>query len=206
MPSYRHTASGLLDGSYPWSFGWYSNATITESAAEANWASGVGAMWGNASFASMFSTGVTCNLTKTSTLDANWHQVTATQTTHAFAGTATQSLPYHTAVVVTFATGGANKSSHGRWYLPPPASAALATAGFHLSTTAVTDLVAGVNALLTACIGTLTPVLLHRRGNKSGTITPLSFSNFNGGSIGDGFDVQSRRADKRVETRTNLTW
>jgi hypothetical protein len=206
MPNYLHTASGTLAGAFPWSFHWYSVSTATESAAETAWGGGIASMFSNVSFASMISTGVVLTQTSTSTMDAGWHQTTKTTTTHNTAGTATQALPHHISLVVTWLTNQANKTGRGRWYLPAPASASLATAGFTLSPTAQADLVGGINVFLTAVIGTINPVILHRKGNRSGTVGALTTTPIIAGNLGDGYDTQRRRADKRIETRVALTF
>jgi len=206
MPNYSHVAQGTLQGAYSWSFSWKSVSTATESAAETAWASSVAAMFANVPFASMFSTGVVLTATSTSTMDSNWHQTTKTSTTHSNAGTATQALPHHVCVVVTWLTNLANKSGRGRWYLPAPASASLATAGWTLSATAQNDIVGGVNAFLGSVVATLNPVILHRRGNRSGTIGALTTTPIIAGKVGDAYDTQRRRADKRPETYVALTF
>lgn len=205
MPNYHHTASGLIAGAYPFSYSSYSTSAATESAAETAWAAGQVAMWTTAGFAGEFMSTVELTQTSTSTMDSTWHQTTKTITTHANSGTATQSLPFHVALVVTWTTSLATRSGRGRWYLPCPASASLATAGYTVSATAQTNFQAGVNAALTAWRGTLTLVILHRKGNKSGSLAPLSTSNIIGGKIGDSYDVQRRRADKRPEVFVSLT-
>jgi len=82
----------------------------------------------------------------------------------------------------------------------------MATNGGFLSSTAVGDIVSAVNAFLGNAVATLNPVILHRRGNKSGTLPALSTTPIIGGDVGDGFDTQRRRSDKRVEARQALTF
>jgi len=206
MPNYLHVAAGTMEGAWPWSFRWYSTSTVTESVAETSWSAGIAAMFATAGFLPMYGTQTVLTETSTSTMDSAWHQTTKTTTTHSQAGSATQSLPLHTAVVVTWRTANATRSGRGRWYLPALSVGSLATNGYVLSSTAVGEVVSAVNVFLGSIAGTLNPVLLHRHGNKSGTLPALSTSPIISGDVGDGYDVQRRRGDKRVEARQSLTF
>jgi hypothetical protein len=195
MPDYLLTAGGNI-GSFPWSFTMKATAPGTEGTVETAWAAG---------FASMLSTATELTFTSTSTADAAWKQTTKTETTHAISGTGTGALPYQMAAIVTWRTNQATKYGHGRWYIAGLAPAALATAGFLWSTTATGDIVAAVNAALTAWGTTFTPVVLHRKGTISGP-GPLTTDPIIKGDVSNKPAVQRRRGDKVTVTRTALTF
>jgi hypothetical protein len=120
-------------------------------------------------------------------------------------GTGAAGLPYQVAEVVTWRTASATKWGRGRWYLPPLTAAALATGGFVLSASTVTEIVDAVNAAIAAWVGTLNLQILHRKNTISGpladTLTPIT-----GGDVSDKCVIQKRRADKLVPTRSELTF
>lgn len=204
MADYLLTAGGNI-GSFPWSFTMKATAPGTESAVETAWAAGIAAMYGTAGFASMLSTATELTFTSTSTADAAWKQTTKTETTHAISGTGTGALPYQTAAIVTWRTNQATKYGHGRWYIAGLAPAAMATAGFVLSTTATGDIVAAVNAAITAWGTTFQPVVLHRKGTISGP-GPLTTDPIIKGDVSNKPAVQRRRGDKFTVVRTDLTF
>lgn len=206
MPNYLHVAGGTLNSAFPWSFRMYSASSSSEATAESTWHGGIAAMFGSSGFASMLATGTALTYTYTSTMSAAWTQTTKTQTNATIAGTGTTSLPYHVATCVTWRSALATRFGRGRWYLPPLDTTSLATGGYTISATAITDIVTAVNLFLTDTVGTLGYLLLHRKGANNGLITPLSTSPIVSGDVGDSYDTQRRRADKRVEARTTLTF
>lgn len=205
MPNYLHAAGGTLQGGFPWSISMVSTSSATESAAQTTWDSGVVAMWTSAAFAALMPSGTKLTFTSTSTANALFKQTTLTKTTHNTAGGATAGLPYQVAEVVTWRTAQATKWGRGRWYLPGMAPGALATAGFVLSTTAVNDIVAAVNAGLAIWVGSLNFQVCHRKATLSGpaadTLTPIV-----SGDVADKLVIQRRRGDKYVPVRTALTF
>lgn len=205
MSNYLHWAGGLIADAFPWSFRIYSTAAASESAAETAWHTGVAAMFSSAGFNGLLPSTVELTETYTSTMNAAWKQTTKTVTNATIAGTGSTALPYHTCEVVTLRSAQATRYGRGRIYLPCLSTAALAAGGYYLSSTAVGDIVTAVNALLSSTAGTLQFVLLHRKGTKSGP-GALTTDNIVSGDVPDGFDVQRRRADKRVPARTSLTF
>jgi hypothetical protein len=206
MPNYLHTASGTLGGTFAWSFTSKSTSSSAEAAAETAWGGGIAAMFGSGGFNGLLASDVELTLTSTSTATADWKQSTITRTTHAVAGAATQSLPYQVGEVVTWRTDLATKYGRGRWFLPPMAVGALATDGFVLSATAVTDIVTAVNAALASWAGVLNLQILHRKGSIGGAVAPLSISPIATGDVANKLVIQKRRADKLVPTRSALTF
>lgn len=205
MPNYLHKAGGTLEGGFPWSIGMVSTSSDSEAAAQTVWDNGIVAMWGTASFIALMPTGTTLTYTSTSTASAAFKQTTKTTTTHSTAGTATAGLPFQAAEVVTWRTAQFTKWGRGRWYLPTIGTGALATAGFTLSTTAVSDIVAAVNAGLAVWVGALNFQILHRKNTLSGpaalTLTPIA-----SGDVSNKLVIQRRRADKFTPTRSALTF
>lgn len=205
MPNYLMVAGGVLDTNQPWSVRMYGTSGSTEGTVASTWDSGITALWNTAAFLALMPTTNQLTYTYASTLDANWHQTTKTQSTHAIAGTATQALPPHICETITWRTNKATRYGRGRWYLPPLGSGALATAGVVLSATAVTDIVTAVNNFLVATVGTIQYVVLHRKGTKGG-LAPLSTDNIIAGDVPNRFTTQRRRDDKATVTRSTLTF
>ena len=205
MANYLCVAGGTLGGSFPWSFRSYATASGAESAVQTAWNAGIAAMFASSGFNALLPTGVELTYTYTSTMNSAWKQTTKTQNDVSVAGAASSSLPYHVAETVTWRTAQATKYGHGRWFLPPMAVTALATGGFYLSSAAQNDIVTAVNAAITAWGSTLSLVILHRNGTKSGP-GPLTTDPVIGGDVPDGLDTQRRRADKRVPSREALTY
>jgi hypothetical protein len=205
MPNYLHKAGGTLSGGFPWSIGMISTASVNEAAAQTAWDNAMVAMWGVTGWLALVPSTVELTSTSTSTADAAFRQTTITRNTHAIVGTGGAGLPYQVAEVVTWRTAQATKWGRGRWYLPPMTAASLAAGGFVLAAASVTEIVAAVNAAISAWIGTLNMQIRHPRGTLSGpganTLTPIT-----GGDVANKCVIQRRRADKLVPTRTALTY
>lgn len=205
MPNYLHQAGGNIGGAFPWSISMVSTSSASESAAQTVWDNGVVAMWGSAAFNALVPANTHLTYTSTSTANALFKQTTKTTNTHSTPGTATASLPYQVAEIVSWRTAQATKWGRGRWYLPPLSPTALATAGLVLSTTAVGDIVAAVNAGLAIWVASLNFQIVHRKATLSGpaadTLTPID-----AGDVADKLVIQRRRGDKYVPVRTALTF
>jgi hypothetical protein len=194
-----------MNGSFPWSFRMIMSSSSGESAVEQNWHGAIQAMFGSAPFIALVPDGTLWTYTSSSTLDSTFHQTTKTTTNTNVPGTATTSLPYHVASVVTWRTAFSAKYGRGRWYLPALSTGALATGGYAMSATAATDVAGAVNAAIAAWAGVLNPVLWHAKGSKTGP-GPNSTDPIIGGDVPSGFDTQRRRADKLVPVRVALTF
>lgn len=203
MTNYLHTASGLLDGAFPWSITAKSTSTESESQAETAWANGMANLWGYASWIAFMPAMTSLTETSTSTADAVFHQTTKTVTTHNIVGTsASPSLPFRTASIVTLRTAQSTRWGRGRWYLPAPATNALATNGYYFSQAYCTALNGAVDSAFTQFSGAIVLQILHRKATKSGpgadTLTPVT-----GHDVSDEPATRRRRADKRVPIRTS---
>jgi len=205
MPNYLHQAGGTLEGGFPWSIRMVSSASGDEAAAQTAWDTGITDMWGVAGWLALVPAGTVLTYTSTSTASATFKQTTKTVNTHSIAGTGGAGLPYQVAEVVRWTSSMATKWGRGRWYLPPMTAASLATAGFVLSASSVTEVKDAVNAFLAAVVGTLNLQVLHKKNTLSGplanTLTPLD-----GGFVVDKLVIQRRRGDKYVPVATALTF
>lgn len=205
MPNYLHKAGGTLSGGFPWSIGMVSVSSSNEATAQSTWNSAITAMFGVSGFLALVPSTVELTYTSTSTADGAFRQTTLTRNTLSIVGTGAAGLPYQVAEVVTWRTANATKWGRGRWYLPPLTSASLASGGFVLAAGTVTEIVAAVNAAISAWLGTLNMQILHKRGTLSGpaalTLTPIT-----AGDVSNKCVIQRRRADKLVPTRTALTY
>jgi hypothetical protein len=205
MPNYLHKAGGTLSGGFPWSIGMISSSSATESSAQTAWDTGIVNMWTLSAFNTLMPSGTVLTYTSTSTASAAFKQTTKTTTTHNDAGAAAQGMPFQAAMVTTWRTASATKWGRGRWYVPALGTGALATGGYVLSATALTDFQNAVNAALSAWAGTLNLQILHRHNTLSGpsalTLTPIV-----AGDVANKLVIQRRRADKYVPTRADLTF
>lgn len=206
MPNFLHVANGTTPSGAFWSFGLRSSGSISEAAAETAWGGGLAAYFATAGVQALYSTGFHYTKSSTSTASSLWKQTTITRTSRAGVGTAaTAELPDHDALVVTYRAATADKSSHGRWFMPAPVAAALAAGtGGHLSAASVTTLTGALatfrNSLVTAG---LTPVILTRHSTKSG-LFPDTTKAVATWELVSTLGVQNRRGDKLVPTRTTF--
>jgi len=205
MPNYLHTAGGTLEGGFPWSIRMVSISSSTESAAQTTWDSGFTALWNSAAYLALLPTGTTLTFTSTSTASAAFTQTTKTETTHNISGSAAAGLPFQVGTIITWRTAFATKWGRGRSYLPTIGVGALATTGFVLSATALTDIQNAVNAGLAVWVGTLNFQILHRKATLTGpgalTLTPITH-----GDVSNKLVIQRRRGDKFTPTRADLTF
>lgn len=198
MPEYLITAGGLLSGTQPWSIRAYALGSGTEATVQTAWDAGVVAWWNSAAWLALMPSTTTLTYTYTSTMSGTYRQTTKTQSTHAIAGGASgAALPYQVALVATLNTAFADKSGHGRWYLPGPAVTAMATTGYLYSATAMTDVAAALTAMGTAIGSTFTFQLLDR---AKLTVRPVT-----GATVSNKPAIQRRRGDKVIPTRTAWT-
>lgn len=205
MPNYLVVAGGLLGGSFPWSIRAWALGSGTEATVQTAWDAGVLAWWNSASYLAMMPSTTTLTYTYTSTATAQFKQSTKTLTNHAIAGGfAGSALPFQTCNIATFRTALAMKAGRGRLYLPALGTSALATTGYVMSATAMTNLQTALNALGTAIGSTFTFQILHRKATLSGlgalTLTPVT-----GADASNKFGIQRRRGDKFVPTRSTWT-
>ena len=206
MANYMHTARGTTVSGAFWSFGLKSSGSISESAAEAAWTGAVNGFFAATAVAALYDEQLTLTGTSTSTASPTWKQTTITRTSHNTKGTATtQELPDHDAMVVTYRAATADKSSHGRWFLPAPVAAALGDGtGGHLSAASITTLTGALATLRNAITGAgLQPLILTRRPTKSG-LPADSTRLIVEWELVSTLAVQNRRGDKLIPARTTF--
>lgn len=207
MTQFLHTAQGVLSSGQPWSIRGVSSGNVTEAAAEAAWGGAWHTFWSTAGIAALWSTHFSFTLSTTSTASATFGQTTITRTTHTDAGTATtQELPDYCSLVVTYRTGTADKSAHGRWFIPAPVGAALSIGtGGHLSSGTETTIQTALNAWFSTFTGDgLALVILTRRATRHG-LAANSFRTVSSADFPNTLHVQKRRGDKVPGSRTTVT-
>ena len=206
MPNYLLTAGGIINGSQPWTVRAYAVSGGTESSTQATWDTAFQAYWNTAGVASGMPTSTSLTFTSTATMTANFHQLSKTTNVHAIAGTsAGVALPDQVCFIATLRTGMANKSAHGRWYLPAPSATGIAATGNFWIAAWMTAATTGLTAMGTALGGTVALQVFHRNATRSGlaalSLTPCipacDASNKPG--------IQRRRGDKNVPVRTAWT-
>lgn len=198
MALFKHTASGVT-GAVPWSFTLHTTGSTDYLTAQGYWHTALGAGWtGTNKLEDLFPT--TTSITESATVsisEATDKQISRDFAVETLPGTITgNALPYQVAVVVSLQTVLATRSGRGRFYLPPP-DVSMVTAG-KLSTTALTNLQTGLNALFSSLNGNnLNPVVRNRTTHTSTTVTA--------GRVGNVFDTQRRRRASVAEVYTAVT-
>lgn len=209
MTFFLHKASGNLASGQPWSFGMVTSGSVSEAAAETTWGGAIAALYGTAGWASYLSAHFELTGTSTSTASAAFKQTTITRTSHAVSGTNNTAgvLPDHDAMVITFRTPTATKSSHGRWYLPGFTSDALVINGTGIWLAAAVTEAATVMATFKTSMATggLTPLLLTRKATIGG-LPANSTQTITAADVSNKVAVQTRRGDKVFPARTSITW
>lgn len=198
MANYISQANFLLNDSFPASIGMKFTSADSEASVESIWHASIKDAWNTSAFLAFMPADTHFVSTSTSTATGTWKQSTKTTTNEDIAGGGGASLPYHDCQIITWRTAFANKHGHGRWYWPAPTSAAIASTGYLFSSAYLAAAVTAFNAMLTAWSAALTPVLLD--------VAALTTAPIIAADIPDGVAVQRRRADKRVEARTSLTF
>ena len=207
MTFFLHRAQGVSASSQPWSFTMVTQGSVSEGAAETTWGTAIAAFFGDATVKTYWSPDWELTQTATSTASATFRQTTQTRTTHAVVGTSTApALPEHDAIIATFRTAYADKSAHGRWYLPGWTTTTLGTgtAG-KVDATVVTNIAGALSGVMGDLVtGGLAPVILTRKGTVGG-LAPYTTRAISSGDVPNLFGVQGRRGDKIVPVRTSFS-
>lgn len=194
MPNYLHVARGQSNGAWAWSVRLHSTSSVAEAAAETSFHSAFKSMWNNVAFKALMPATSHWLTSTTYTMNSSWKATTGTTTNEDIPGTGGQALPYECALILTFRTALRNKTGAGRWYLPPPCTAALTVNGWSYLAASMTTFAAGASAMNGSWAGTLTPVILHTK--------TLTTDNIIHADMPDDVASQRRRAHKRIPTRT----
>lgn len=196
MPTYLHVSKWTMNSAYTATVSLHSVSAAAEAAAEASWHGAVKAFWNAAGTKALYAATISWTSTVTYTLDGTGHVTTSTVTNETIAGTGTQSMPYDSALLVTWRTAIKGKKGLGRWYLPPPTTASLAVNGWTMLPANITTLAANLAAMATAWTGTLTPVIYHHSTHTTDNIIHSDMP--------DGVYSQRRRGHKRIPARTTI--
>lgn len=206
MTNFRMEIHGLIGASLPWSIGFYFSGSVSESAASGTFNTAAGVLFTDATngLDQFMNAEITTTLTTVSTMSSTFRQTTLTQATLSHLGTdANASLPWNTAMVVTFRTASRTKFGHGRVFLPPFAEDNIASHVWKSTVTA--KVAAGFQTLRTSMTsGGLTQFIVGKVVGVSGNppFTPLTCT---GGDVSDKPGQQRRRVSKVVPTRTTFT-
>ena len=193
MALYRHRLEGTFPGEV-WSFGLYSDSTLSVAAAQSAWMTGVTNFWAAAT--ALFAADVGTTRAVTVELDpATGKQLTGAEDTRTDAGTsAAETLPFQCAPVVSLRTATLSRAGRGRFYAP---SLAVDQVAEGRMLTAARDSLADAGLALvqglTAAGGNV--VIYHRASGTTSLVTSLD--------VGDVIDTQRRRRNKLIEARTS---
>jgi hypothetical protein len=206
MTNYKCEVHGLLGGSLPWSLGMYFTGSVSEAATETAWKNANETAWatGGTPLLGFMSADVTVTEYQTATLTTSFKQSTLTADTVSHAGTdAAASLPWDSAMVVTFRTIQRNKSGHGRIFLPPLASDQILA---HVYKAATCTSIASIFQTLRASMTTagLQQFIFNRATLVDGT-APFTIKNVTGGDVSNKPASQDRRTSKVIPARTTFT-
>jgi hypothetical protein len=203
---YLLKAGGLLGGTFPWSFGSVGFSAGAESSVATTWDAAILALWQDATLAPFMPATTTLTYTSASTASPEFKQTTKTTLDHSIAGgSSSDAVGWRTCIIVTWRSILSTRYGRGRWYMPGPATNALAATGYELSAAASTAVSDAVSAFSGALGGAITLQILHRKGSLDGAATPLSLSPVTSADTPNTFGSQRRRADKIVPTRTVIS-
>lgn len=193
MAFYRCVVKGSQGLGATWSFGQHATASLSLSAAASAWDTAFSAYWTAAT--AHHGTNVTSTQTIVYEIDPATGNSTSVQITgNSKTGTgATAGLPFDVALCASKESNVSGKAGRGRLFLPPLVVGDM-SAG-HVSSSAVTAMVAAVKAMYDSMIGA--GFTLNIYGRRSHVI--INMSQFH---IDDKFDVQSNRSNKYVPART----
>lgn len=203
MTNYKGEVYGLLGGSLPWSFGLNMQSSNTEATVSSTFNGAVDTLFTTATngLENFMSADVTVTETTVATLTASMKYQTKTTASLSITGTdANASLPWNIAEVVTLRTAYAQKSGHGRMFLPPFAEDQIASHVIKSAT--MTSMKTVFDAFFTTLEdGGITPFIFNRLTLKDGT-PPFTIKTFTNYDLSNKPAQQRRRVSKVVPART----
>jgi len=195
MTIYLHKASGVLPAGDIFNFGWHSNSSNSLPTANGIAATWITELWNGTGGASGlpadFQTNTIVQKMTTTQLGttAPYRAVGVAATDLTLAGTAgTANLPQDIAVVVSLRTSDPSRKGRGRFYLPAPVAADVASNGELASSTITGWMLSLLNAWSVSSVAGEHPVIFSR-----GTGLFQGVVRF---GIGTLFDIQRRRVNK----------
>lgn len=203
MPLFQHRYQGHLAAGDIFVFSWWSDTSLTIDTSHGNavqWANDFfGGPAGTDGYAQFVTTTVGIDRITTGEITpATGQQQSLRETVTSVDGTnAGNALPAEIALVVSLRTALANRSGRGRFYLPQPAFNAADATGL-LTAAAQTDIVAALTFAWTNANGAGELPVVYSRTNR----TTQAINSFNVGNL---FDVQTRRQNSLVESRSSAT-
>lgn len=198
MALFRHTASGTVLGGN-WSFTLHTEGSLSVGDANAAWVTALAAGWaGTNKLEDIYASDTVMDTASTAGINpATDGQTTRVTATVNHPGTITGNpMPFQVAVVVSLLTDTATRHGRGRLYLPAP-DVSMCVDG-ELSSTALTNIDTGMEALFDSLnTSVLTPIVRNRTAHSSINVTSAR--------VGSVFDTQRRRRNKIAETYTAIT-
>lgn len=201
MTIYLHKFSGVLPAGDIFNFGWHSTSTNSLPTANGLAATWITDLWsgtgGSAGLHASFQTEtIITKATTTQLADTTpFRAVGVAETDLTLAGTnGTNNLPQDIAVVVTLRTTNPARNGRGRFYLPAPVAAELASNGELADTTIASFMLSLLNAWAATSPAGEHPVVFSRTSGAATEVTKFG--------IGTLFDIQRRRVNKVNTVRT----
>lgn len=201
MPLFQHRFQGHLAPGDIFVFSWWSDNSLTLATSHGNavtWANDfMDGAAGDNGYAQYCTPEVGIDRISTGEIDVatGQQQTLADSTVDLTGASADGAMQPETALVVSLRTSQANRSGRGRFYLPQPSTNSATSTG-RLDSTAQTDI---ADALFFAWDNAVSagevPVVYSRELRSTITITTFN--------VGDVYDVQRRRSNSLVESRTS---
>jgi hypothetical protein len=206
MANFRCQVFGLLGSTLPWSVHMNFTGSVTEAACETAWKAANEVFWATDAtpFLSYCNADVSVTAYQSATMNATWHQTTLTRDLVSHSGTnVNDSLPWDSAVVVTFRSSFRQKTGRARWYLPAVAHSHLTS---HVYDNAMTTQIASLMGTLRASMSAagLTQITYNSRILVDGT-PAFTTHTISGGDVPNKPASQDRRTSKIVPTRVSFS-
>lgn len=194
MALYRHTARGVFPGEN-WSINVWTTGTGAVGSAQTAWVSAVSALF-PAGVLALYATQFSVTSASTAQIDETTNaQITRLDNAISLVGTsASVQLPFNLAVAVSLKSSLATRAGRGRFYMPAPASNAVAVG--RLATASQTTLLNAAVAMRGSLSTSGFTVVVRNPPPTPNTRT------VNRIEVGDVFDQQTRRRKQLVEVRS----
>jgi hypothetical protein len=206
MTNYHLQVHGLFGGTLGWSYGYYAQSSSVASSVNTTHNSAMSTFWNDATngLKKYYFTDITVATTSVSSMDASWRTTAVASAALAVTGTdANPSLPWDTAVCLSFDSALDNRHGRGRMKLPSPANDTVAS---HVFTTAFLASIASVMGVyfstMTSGLSAYQPVVFNRHALKDGT-APFNTVALTNGTVSDKPATNRNRVRKVIPGRTH---